>query len=561
MARCVCLPVPRRAAARRAGCAGLFVVLAGATGAQAQAPASPAVTPPPPAGASAPAPLRVRVDNFVVTGNTLLPAPAIDAALAPFKGERTVAELQQAALAVQDLYGRRGWGGVVAFVPPQPVSAGTVEIRVVEGRLAEVSVQGQQAFNEANIRRSLPALAPGATPNLRHIDAQVQLANENPSKQVQVVLQPGRSAGEARAVVNVADQRVVRGWVGLDDTGNTRTGRWRANFGVQHANLFDLDHVASAQFQTSPTKPSRVRVASGAYRIPFYAQRLAFDAFAAYADIDGGTSATLAGDLRFTGKGRLFGARLSHYLSRIGEVDQRVAAGIEHRTYINSCEIAGLPPGACGPAGESVSVQPLVLDYTARRTGERPLGVGVSLQHNLHFGGSRSGAEHFEAVRPGAKPRYTLLRVGLSAAAPVAAGWQVHGRLNTQYTGDRLVPSEQFGIGGMASVRGYEERELAADRGAAATVEVVGPDISRRVRLESADLRLLAFADAGWVGHRDDTPCRDARTSCSLRSVGVGARLETGRLKAALYVAAPLADGARTERHHGRAHVALSLNL
>lgn len=554
-----CFPMPRQAAAPRFACAGLLNALAAVAVAQAPA-AAEAATPGASAAASVPAP-RVRVDRFVVTGNTLLPAHAIDAALAPYRGERTLAELQQAALVVQDLYGRRGWGGVVAFVPPQPVSAGTVEIRVVEGRLTEVSVQGQQAFTEANIRRSLPALAPGSTPNLRHIDAQVQLANENPSKQVQVVLQPGRAAGEARAALNVADQRVVRGWVGLDDTGNTRTGRWRANFGVQHANLFDLDHVASAQFQTSPTRPSRVRVLSGAYRIPFYAQRLAFDAFAAHADIDGGTSATLAGNLSFTGKGRLFGARLSHYLSRVGEIDQRVAAGIEHRTYINSCEIAGLPPGACGPAGESVSVQPLVLDYTARRSGERPLGLAVSLQHNLHFGGARSGAQHFEAVRPGARPRYTLLRVGLSAAAPVATGWQLQGRLNTQFTGDRLVPSEQFGIGGAASVRGYEERELAADRGAAASAELVGPDIARRVRLEAGELRLLVFADAGWVGQRDDTPCRDMRTSCSLRAVGVGARAETGRLKAALYVAAPLADGARSERHHGRAHVALSYSL
>lgn len=521
-----------------------------------------APAPAPAASAAAPAaPQRVRVEAFRVSGNTLVPTPQIDAALARWRGERTLAELQQAALAVQDLYARRGWGGVVAFVPPQSVAGGTVEIRVVEGRLAEVVVQGQRTFGEANIRRSVPALALGATPQLRHVDAQVQLANENPAKQVQVVLQPGRGTGESRALVNVVDERIVRGWVALDDTGNSRTGRWRLNLGVQHANLFDRDHVASAQFQTSPTKPSRVRVISGAYRVPFYARRMAFDGFAAYADIDGGTSATLAGDLSFTGKGRLFGARLSHYLPRWGEVDQRVFAGLEHRTYINSCEIAGLPPGACGPAGESVSVQPLVLDYTARRTGERPLAVGVSLQHNLHLGGGRSSAANFEAVRPGAKPRYTLLRVGASAALPFAQGWQVQGRVNTQFTGDRLVPSEQFGIGGAASVRGYEERELAGDRGAAASVEVVGPDLSRRTKLASADLRPLVFADAGWVRQRDASPCLGARTSCSLRAVGAGVRMETRRFKGALYVATPLVDGVRTERHHARAHVALSYSL
>src|SRR5512140_4030564 len=78
---------------------------------------------------------RVAVSEFIVTGNTLLPQVALDEALARFKGERTLAELEQAAQAVQALYRDAGYGGVVAYVPPQKGEPGRATIVVLEGRV------------------------------------------------------------------------------------------------------------------------------------------------------------------------------------------------------------------------------------------------------------------------------------------------------------------------------------------------------------------------------------------------------------------------------------------
>jgi hemolysin activation/secretion protein len=101
---------------------------------------------------------RVQVDQFVVTGNTLLPQGALDAALDRFKGERTLSELQNAALAVQALYRDAGYGGVVAYVPPQQGAPGRATIVVLEGRVSHVYVAGNHQFSEANIRRAVPQL-------------------------------------------------------------------------------------------------------------------------------------------------------------------------------------------------------------------------------------------------------------------------------------------------------------------------------------------------------------------------------------------------------------------
>ena len=214
----------------------------------------PAHAQPQPAPAAAtPSTVRVAVREFRIEGNTLLPPSEIEAAVEPYKGERSLEDLRQAALAVQASYARAGYGAVVAFVPEQSAPDGVVMLRVIEGKLAAVAVSGQQQFPEENIRASLPALESGRTPDLKRIDAQIQIANENPAKKVQVLLQPGERLGEAQARVSVTERPVQQGFVALDNTGNSHTGHLRASLGWQHANVAGRDHVWSAQFMFSRT--------------------------------------------------------------------------------------------------------------------------------------------------------------------------------------------------------------------------------------------------------------------------------------------------------------------
>ncbi len=510
-----------------------------------------------PASAAAPnADARVAVREFKVTGNSLLPQDSLDAVLSTFKGERTLADLRQAAIAVQQLYVRAGYGGIVAYLPEQPLSGGVLTIAVVEGRLARVTVTGNQQFDAANVRAALTSLVSGATPRLKRIDTEVQISNENPAKKVEVLLLPGESAGQIDAKVTVHERPVTRWFLGLDNSGNSRTGHLRASVGWQHANLWNQDHILSTALQTSPDKPSSVLVLSAGYRVPLYAQRAVIDAYAAYSDIDG-NSPTVAGDLRFNGRGHLAGLRATRYLPRFGEIDQRVSATIDHRAYLNQCGITGLPAGVCGAGGESVAVQPISIEYAAQTGGSRPVGATISLHHNLQLGGGRSSDGRFQAVRPGSKPRYTLLRLVTNATVDVAEDWQLRARLNGQYTADGLIPGEQFGIGGTASVRGYEERELAGDRGASAAFELFGPDLASHFGIDGT-LRPLVFIDGGHVENRLGTPCLGTRSTCTLSSAGLGTQWMVGNLGGQLFIATALKPAAQTDKNDTRAHVALS---
>ena len=502
----------------------------------------------------------VKVAGFLVTGNTLLDPRAVDAVLLPMLGQRTLEELNRAAATVQAMYAAEGYGAVVAYVPPQSGQDGLVTIAVVEGKISAISVSGVARYTPDNIKASLPALTLGSTPRLRDIDAQLRIANENPGKQVQVLIKPGQKAGEAEAALVVQEQSLQRFTAGLDNTGNDRTGEYRATVGWQHAGITGHDDVLGAQLQLSPTQVNQVRVLSAGYRWPLYGQRMVLDAFAAYSDVDGGATASLAGDLRFIGRGRVFGARAGWYLQRRGEFDPRLSLGIDQRAYLNRCNIDGLPSGACGPAGQSVSVSPLSVEYALQSGGAMPLAASLSLHHNLRLGGSHTSAEAFDAARPGAKPAYSALRFSLSGALPLADTWLVRGRFSGQWSPDALVSGEQFGFGGAQSVRGYEERELIGDIGVSAAAEVWGPGLFGAESALGA-LRPLAFVDAGWARNNGETPCVDTRAQCSAASVGIGARYTIGAFNARIDLAYPLKSVSRTQRGDTRAHVALQVGF
>ena len=504
---------------------------------------------------------QVQVRSFRVQGNSLLDAAAVQAALASHTGARTLADLEKAAQAVQALYVQAGWAAVVVYLPPQPVADGVVTLNVVEGKVAKVQVQGVQRLSAERVRAALPSLVEGATPRVRRIDAELQIANENPGRSMAVLLGPGAAPGEVQATVKVDELPVHRFSATLDNTGNSRTGHLRLGVGWQHADLTGHDDLFSLNLQTSPTDPGMVRVASLGYRWPLPGLRAAVDLFAAYSNVDGGTQTIAAGDLSFAGAGRIAGARMVWYLPRLGEFDQRLTTGLETRAYLNDCSVAGLPAGACGAAGESVSVQPLSLEWAAQQGGTTPMLFTLGMTQNLALGGGHSAQANFDAVRPGAPRRYTVLRGGAQGSMPVLDDARLAARFSLQHSGDPLVSGEQFGLGGAQSVRGYEERELSGDSGWQLSLELLSPRLGADWLPATTDLRLVAFADAGEVNNQAGTACRAATTRCRATSVGAGLRLGWGPVQLRADVARAMQDAISTERGDWRAHVALSASF
>jgi hemolysin activation/secretion protein len=506
------------------------------------------------AGAAA-AVRRVTVRDISVTGNTLLAPAAMDALLARYQGERTLDELKDAARSLQEMYRQAGYGAVVAYLPEQPLADGKLVLAVLEGRVASIEVLGNKQFSAENVRRALPVLQPGRTPQVQRIDAQVQLANENPARKLALTLEAGTNPGEVDARVNVTEDAASRYTVTLDNTGSSQTGRVRMGLAYQNAALFDLDHQLALQAQFAPEHPSAVRIFSASYRVPVYSAGLMLGAYGTYSNVDAGSTPTAAGSLLFNGKGQVLGVSAMRLFERLGEFEQRMTVSLDAREYLNNCAISGLPAGACGIAGESVTVHPLTLDYTIQRGGDRPLALDLAYSRNAALGGRYGKAANFEAVRPGAVRGYQVVRLGGFAGLPVLRDWRIGLRLSAQASGDGLVAGEQFGLTGASSVRGYEERELTGDSGISANAELTSPT------LFDTQLRILGFMDGGMVRNNLGTACNGTSSSCTLGSAGLGARYSLGNAQLKLDVARALREGRVTARNSTRLHFQASVSF
>jgi hemolysin activation/secretion protein len=97
--------------------------------------------------------------------------------------------------ALEAAYHARGFNVVQVALPEQELDQGVVRLQVVETRIGKLRVEGNTVFSEDNIRRSLPGLVEGQTPNLGAVSSSLKLANENPSKKTTLQLQSGNEAG------------------------------------------------------------------------------------------------------------------------------------------------------------------------------------------------------------------------------------------------------------------------------------------------------------------------------------------------------------------------------
>ncbi len=97
-------------------------------------------------------------------------------------------------------------------------------------------------------------------------------------------------------------------------------------------------------------------------------------------------------------------------------------------------------------------------------------------------------------------------------------------RAQAQASPDPLVANEQFGVGGLDTVRGYEESEVLGDSGALLQTELRSPSLADTIGVPAVnELRFHAFGDTSYAAINGPLP--EQKRSYSLNSVGAGVRV------------------------------------
>ncbi|HET9664454.1 MAG TPA: ShlB/FhaC/HecB family hemolysin secretion/activation protein, partial [Burkholderiales bacterium] len=237
------------------------------------------------------------------------------------------------------------------------------------------------------------------------------------------------------------------------------------------------------------------------------------NAYYTKSDINTGTVGLGGQSFDVSGKGEFWGIRATYALPRWGETSQHVSLALDDRYFESTLSTTGLIQSV--PVGS----RPVSLRYTARREQPRST-LGGFVEYVINTGGGRANSDveyAVSALRTGENPdpNWKAWRWGVEAHQGIATNWLMIGRFRGQYADEPLIPGEQFGLGGAASVRGLRERETSGDRGYFFNFELQAPS-------PGVGVLPFVFYDHGYRRHVSPVPGLPTKESVS--SMGAGLR-------------------------------------
>jgi hemolysin activation/secretion protein len=473
--------------------------------------------------------LRAPVREIRIRGNTVVDDAALREVARPYVGrELTTADIEALREALTRLYVARGYLTSGAIVPDQDLAEGVLEIRVVEGRVAELQITGNERFRTAWLRqRILPD--PDAPLEVPDLEARLRRLQDDPDiRAVHAELRPGVALGESMLRVRIEEGVPWRLAFDVDDYRSPVIGEINSRVRAGMRNLVgwgDLAEVAG-QFgeglrdvearYAALVSPWDTRLAvrfrwseSEVVEQPFDALDVESDYWTA-------------------------GLELSQPLLRTDGHEVRMGVLAEWRLARSWVLGEGFSFSEGADRGETqiVPLRPFV-EWVHRGRAQV-----MALRGQLSVGLDVPGATDVSGRLEDATFVSGLVQAQWARRFDALLGTEVVARGDLQLAADPLFSIEQFSLGGHASVRGYRENQLVRDNGAALSLEVRVP-VWRRPDGTSV-LQVAPFVDYGRGWDHHDRAISPADT---LASVGVGLRWRPlAWLAADLYWGYPLED-------------------
>ena len=490
---------------------------------------------------------RFDILEYRVVGNTRLPRLDIEKAVYPFLGpHRSIKDVEDARLSLERAYQKAGYLTVLVYIPEQKVQRGVVRLQVVEGKVGELRVSGNRYFAAGVIRESVPSLAPGVVPSIPTVEKQMIALNKTPDRRVTPALSPGEQPGAVDVDLKVVDQLPLHGSVDLNNNYTPNTTALRLNAGLRYDNLWQREHSIGVSVQVSPQQMQDSLVYSGSYSLP-----VGGDAVLAFYGLHSNSNAATVG-LDVVGAGTIFGARGIIPLQPLaGGYTHNVTLGIDHKDLDEMVQFGG------ATVETPISYTPFLIQYSGAQNGSRGT---TQFQLSLNFAPrieilSNSDTE-FENNRFLAQASYVYLRGDISRTQVLPKGWSVYAALGGQVADQPLVSSEQFAVGGVATVRGYLDAEVLGDNGLRGRFELHTPSLTG-TGLHLDDFYLLAFLDGAEVHVLDPLPTQTS--SFHIASGGIGLRMRArGHIDIAADLAYPFYDSTYTRAGDPRIQFSLA---
>ena len=435
-------------------------------------PAEPLVRPSAPTGATVAADngVRVAVKEVRFTPSEILSAEALEAVAADYRGKQvSLTELQQLAARVNALYKAKGVVTALATIPQQDVTAGVIEVRLVEGRVGAVRVEGN-ASTETDFITNRLGLQAGQLVDLDKLEQGLVWFNRTNDVRLQAELKPGAVFSTTDIQVGVTEPPRHEMLLTLDNLGSKLTGAWRAGVSYRNRSLLGLRDDLSLSYTRARGQDSRA--ASYSVAANRYGGRLSLGLYEDRTSIEYGPLSSL--NITGESRARVLSFRQPVWIDARSQWD--IVAGTKRRVSSNEID-----------------------DVFLQRTDSKDRSLGAEWQWNNDASAvTASYIKYWTDATVLSREKYQIDRASLRYNQLLTESISLRGSLGGQWARDKNLPSgEQFFLGGEGSVRGYPVGTYSGDQGYTVNLELHHPLLNTTVGSQTLASTGFFFVDHG----------------------------------------------------------------
>ena len=393
---------------------------------------------------------------------------------APYIGkEVSLDDLYEMVEKINKYYQENGWITCFAYLPPQTIHEGHVRIAIIEGKTGEVAVTGNRHTRASYIKGRL-GIRPGSIENTKLLDGRIQRVSATDDYAQVITLKAGKEPKTTDYEIVVTEPKNQTFMLYADGAGNESTGRWRAGAFYTNRSLFKIrDHLNLGYLHSKGMDSF-----SAGYSVPLghNGTRLAIDYSTNSTEVVKG----IYYDQGIPVKGRASSitATLTQplHVSSKAKVEALLLANNQHsRTDIAGARIID-------DTFNDITAGIAVTNYGKK--------WALYQKHAVTFGNWDNDA--IQTNPAGSSAHYTIYNFTGIYQYGGSGGQLFNLRSNVQWSGSTgLRPSRQFFLGGVYSVRGYEENAIGGDSGFSVSAEYAVPVTKDRA------VSLYEFVDYG----------------------------------------------------------------
>ncbi len=409
--------------------------------------------------ASSEAGVKILVKSFKLSGNTLVTTQELQGALSAFAGKGLdFNELQSAATAIADYYRQKGYTAR-AFLPPQEVTDGAVEIVILEGKLSGIEIESQASkrLKPYIARRTIESSQPvGEVLSMAKLERGVLLVNDNPGIVATSSLEAGDSAGDSVLKLKIQDSTYIDSSLIVTNTGSRSTGTNQVSLSSGINSPLSIgDQIVLQGMATKGIRYAKVGyslpVGYDGIRMGANASKMEYRLVDSFASLNSdGTAATV-------------GMNASYAITRSRTTNTALNITLdkkEYKNYSNNTETSN----------KKVTVANASITYTNyTQAGQWQASAGLTRGVlDLSANATDLASDRTAAQTNG---NYEKLSYGITNYQTIAPSLDMTISITGQQALHNLDSSEKLYLGGSSAVRAYPGSEAGGDSGYITSIE------------------------------------------------------------------------------------------